>query len=200
MPDLPAVDLHRTEYAELKDEQRTRMTTRDNLGYATWAGIGLVVAAGHTDLAATPALWLALPVVVVVLGWTRLQNDLKIDRIGQYIRYELAPRVSALVGEPVFGWEAAHNAAGTRWPLRMVCQLVADLALYTGAPVAALVAFWTADTTRWPLTVVGVFEALVVAGLAVMITLNAGFRPRGRDITGQAQTVSMPAATRNEVA
>jgi hypothetical protein len=190
-----ALDLHRTEYAELKDEQRVRMTTRDNLGYATWAGIGLVVAAGRiTGPEASPVLWLALPFVVVVLGWTRLQNDIKISRIGEYIRHDLAPRLSAQVGEPVFTWEGAHNGPGSRRGLRMVCQLVVDLALYAAAPVAALVGYWTAASLAWQWVVVSVVEALFVAGLAIMITLHSGVRLRGRDNPGVTNTRPVPDA------
>ena len=175
----PALDLHRTEYTELKDEQRTRMAIRDNLGYATWAGIGLVLAAGRLPgPAASPTLWLALPVVVVVLGWTRVQNDLKITRIAQYIRGDLAPRVSALAGEPVFGWETAHRAAGTRRQLRMVCQLVADLTLYTAVPLTALIAYWVTAPTAWPWLTVSVLETIACTGLAAVITLHSDVRLR----------------------
>ena len=174
------VDLHRAEYTELKDEQRTRMTIRDNLGYATWAGIGLVLAAGRfTGPAASPVLWLALPVVVVVLGWTRIQNDLKITRIGQYIREDLAPRVNAVVGAPVWGWETAHNAPDTRRQLRMWCQLIADLALYTFVPTAALAAYWTSADSVGLWVAVSVFEATAVAGLAAVICLHSGVRLGG---------------------
>jgi hypothetical protein len=194
------LDLHRTEYAELKDEQRTRMTTRDNLGYATWGAIGLVLAAGRvTGPDASPVLWLALPFVVLVLGWTRLQNDIKISRIGEYIRHDLAPRVSSMVGEPAFGWESAHNGPGTRRQLRMLCQLVVDLALYAAAPAGALVAYWTTAPAAWTWLVVSVLEALAVVGLAVMIALYSGVRLRGRDTSGavtatdtQTVTPSMP--------
>lgn len=195
-----AIDLHRTEYAELKDEQRVRMTTRDNLGYATWGAIGLVIAAGRvTGPGASPVLWLALPFVVVVLGWTRLQNDIKISRIGEYIRHDLAPRLSSLAGEPVFGWETAHNGPGTRRQLRMLCQLVVDLALYAAAPAGALLAYWAAAPAIWTWLAVSVLEALTVAGLAVMIALYSGVRLRGRDTSGavaatdpQTVTPSMP--------
>jgi hypothetical protein len=191
---VAAIDLHRTEYAELKDEQRTRMTTRDNLGYATWGAIGLVIAA---------VLWLALPFVVVVLGWTRLRNDIKISRIGEYIRQDLAPRLSALAGEPVFGWENAHNGPGTRRQLRMLCQLVVDLALYAAAPGVALLAYWTTAPAAWTWLVVSVLEALAIAGLAVMIVLYAGVRLRGRDTSGAVtaagtQNVSPSMPSQNE--
>lgn len=198
-----AIDLHRTEYAELKDEQRTRMTTRDNLGYATWGAIALVLAAGRLPGPdASPVLWLALPFVVVVLGWTRLQNDIKISRIGEYIRWGLAPRLSTLAGEPVFLWEGAHNGPGTRRQLRMLCQLVVDLALYAAAPAVALLAYWTTAPAAWTWLVVSVFEALAVAGLAVMIALHSGVRPRGRDTSDDAATnthsVTPSTASRNE--
>lgn len=174
-PASAALDMYRAEYAELKSEQRTRITTRDNLGYATWAGIGLVLAATRvTETGRSGLLWLALPVVVVVLGWTRVQNDLKISRIAQYIGHELAPRVSALTGTPTFGWEAAHNGPGSRRTLRMACQLVADLTLYTAAPTAALIAFWATTTTAWSWLAVSLLEALLVIGLATILTIHSG--------------------------
>lgn len=186
---MSALDLHRTEYTELKDEQRTRMAIRDQLGYATWAGIGLVLAAGRiTGPAASPILWLALPVVVVVLGWTRIQNDLKITRIGQYIREDLAPRVSVLVGEPVFGWETAHNGPGTRRQLRMWCQLIADLTLYTFVPIAALIAYWSSAPLMKPWTGVAGLEALAVIGLATVIILHSGVR-LGSNIVKQVKAI-----------
>lgn len=188
--------LHRDEYGALKDEQRARLTTRDHLAYATWGGIGLVLAAGRLEAGLAPLLWLALPVVVVVLGWTRTQNDLKIARIGRYIGAELAPRVSGLVGgAEVFCWERSHNGAGTGRRLRMVCQLLADLLLYLVVPAAALVAFWAAGPTSWLWTAVSVGEAGMLVGLAAVIVAYSGVRGEGRDIGRSSRVDAAPAET-----
>jgi hypothetical protein len=103
----------------------------------------------------------------------------------------------------VFGWEGAHNGPGTRRQLRMLCQLIVDLALYAAAPVVALLAYWTTVPATWPWLVVSVLEAFAVAGLAVMIVLYSGVRPRGRDTSDAVtatQTVAPSMPSQNEVA
>lgn len=178
---MTALDMHRTEYTELKDEQRTRLTTRDNLGYATWAAIGLSLAAGRvSNQALAPQWWLALPLVVGVLGWTRFQNDVKISGIGEYIRRDLAPKVAAIVGEPVFGWESTFRSPTVaRW-LRQACQLAADLALYTAVPAIALAVFWASGPTGWFWITGSVAEAIGITVLAIAITCHSGLQLPGR--------------------
>lgn len=174
---MSALDIHRTEYSELKDEQRTRLAIRDNLGYATWAAIGLVLAAGRvTNQALSPQWWLALPLVVGVLGWTRFQNDVKISGIGRYIQADLAPKVAAMVGEPVFGWESALRAPSAGRKLRQAGQLAADLALYAAVPAVALGAFWASSSTGWIWTASATAEALGITVLASMITSHSSPR------------------------
>jgi chromate transport protein ChrA len=140
--------------------------------YATLAAMGLVLAAGLR--ATTPAgLLLVLPPVVLVLGWTRIANDVKVTHIAAYLRRELAPRFAVLTGQAALGWELAHRADRRR-NLRMVCQTVADLVLFTGAPLAALVAYWVTGPWTPPLVVVSVAEAVLVIGLAGVILAYSG--------------------------
>lgn len=170
----------RVKYSELKAEQRSRIGTRDNLVYATLAAIGLVVASGGL-MQPTPAMLLVLPMVTTVLGWTRVQNDLKISAIGWHIRTKVEPRINALLGRTVMDWESCHNGPGTSRLLRKICQLVADLILFAVPPVAALVAFWATGPLAWHWFAVSIVEAVTVAGLIYMIVAHSGIRPQGRD-------------------
>lgn len=161
-----------SEYEALKREQAARIGTRDNLVYATLAAMGLVVAAGLQEH--SPAgLLLVLPPVVLVLGWTRIANDVKVTHIGAYLRREVAPRFAAMTGETALGWEHAHRADHRR-PLRLVCQTVADLVLYCAAPLAALIAYWLTGPWNPALFGVSLAEVLLVAGLAVVILAYSG--------------------------
>src|SRR5688500_3373987 len=83
------------EYERIKEEQKSRIAFRDNLLYATLATMAAVIAAVLQD-GGRPTLLLLLPPVSLVLGWTYLVNDEKVSAIGQYIRTDLAPRLSAV--------------------------------------------------------------------------------------------------------
>lgn len=160
-----------SEYEALKREQAARIGTRDHLVYATLAAMGLVVAGLRGSGPA--GLWLVLPPVVLVLGWTRIANDIKVTHIAAYLRCEVAPRFAAMTGEAVLGWEQAHRADPRR-QLRMVCQLVADLVLFVAAPLAALTGYVLAGPGSVLLVVVAGIETLLVLGLAVVIVAYAG--------------------------
>jgi hypothetical protein len=170
-PDVSAGKVLVVEYEALKREQAARIGTRDNLVYATLAAMGLVLAAGLR--ATSPAGLLVLPPVVVVLGWTRISNDVKVTHIAGYLRREVAPRFAAMTGQTALGWEQAHRADRRR-NLRMVCQTVADLVLFTAAPLAALVAYWVTGPWTAALLVVSVAEAVLVIGLASVILAYSG--------------------------
>lgn len=129
------------EFDQLKGEQRARIHFRDSLMYTTLAAMAAVIAAAlqaHNNL-----MFLLLPPVTVVLGWKYVSNDDKITAIGRYIQAQLAPRLTALVHQPVFVWESAR-ARGSRDRLaRKVMQILVDLLTFCLAPAAALVMVWT---------------------------------------------------------
>lgn len=178
--DVTAGKLMVTEFEALKREQAARIGTRDNLVYAAFAAMGLVVAAGLRT-ASGASLLLLLPPVVVVLGWTRVANDVKVTHIGQYVRGDLSRRLEAITGEAVFGWEHAHRSDSRR-RLRMVCQTVADLVLFGAAPLVALAIYWVSAPWNVLLAGLSVLEALLVGGLVAVIAVYSGvFEQPARD-------------------
>jgi len=125
------------EYAHMKEEQRLRIGTRDNLIYATLGSLFLVVA-GTWQTGQIAVLLLVTP-VCFVLGWTYLVNDDRITAIGRYIEATLIPGLAALAppGVRVFGWEQSHRTDARR-RRRKTWQLGVDLFTFNGAPVTAL--------------------------------------------------------------
>jgi hypothetical protein len=171
--DLTTGRLLLVEYERLKDEQKTRVTFRDNLIYATLASMAAVIAAalaadGHANLL------LLLPPVAVLLGWTYLVNDEKISAIGRYIREELASRLAAQTQgrDPVFRWEQAHRSDARR-ATRKLLQLAVDLAMFCVSPLAAIVVFWISGPRTAAFLVISIIECLAVLGLAAQITIYA---------------------------
>lgn len=146
------------EYQALKAEQLARIGTRDGLIYATFASIGGAVL-GATRL--TPALLLALPIAVGVLGWTYLANDIKISEIGEYVRDHLA------TGSEAFGWERHHRTSRDR-RLRKHAQLVVDEGAFVVPGLAALVTLWAQAVPAW-VTLASVIELPGVLTLAFLI-------------------------------
>ncbi|MEW2386906.1 hypothetical protein AB0933_00945 [Streptomyces venezuelae] len=160
------------EYEQLKAEQKSRITFRDNLVYALLAATAAVIAATIPSTART-ALLLLLPPLSVLLGWTYLVNDEKISAIGQYIRTELTPALAAVVeGDGIFGWEAAHRRDERR-AARKRLQLAVDLLAFCVSPAAALTVFWIHGHLTWPLVTVSLVESTALVALGVQIVLYA---------------------------
>jgi len=171
--DISAGRLLLLEYEQIKDEQRSRITFRDNTLYATLATMAAVVAA-VLQSGGRPALLLLLPPVALVLGWTYLVNDIKVSAIGHYIRGELSPRLTTMVGDgtAVFGWERAHRDDSRRVS-RKVLQLAVELTMFCGAPVIGLVVFWANADAGPSLTAVSIVETVLLGVLAVQLVLYA---------------------------
>jgi hypothetical protein len=161
----PLVDVLLREYDALKAEQIQRISTRDNLIYATLLSMAGVAAA--TLQAGVPALLLLLPPACVLLGWTYLVNDQKVSAIGGYIRHRLRPRLESHTGQPVFGWEAEHRRDRRRRG-RKVGQLLVDLLTFVGPAAGAIVAYAVTPGTRL-LTAVAAAELVAVLALAYQI-------------------------------
>lgn len=159
------------EYDQLKGEQRARIRFRDSLMYTTLAAMAAVVAAAlqaHSNLA-----FLLLPPVTVILGWKYVANDDKITAIGRYIQAQLAPRLTALVQQPVFGWETTH-ARGSRHPqARKAMQVLVDLLAFCFAPAAALVAVWATTACPPVLLATSIFEAALVIVTGVFVVMHS---------------------------
>lgn len=160
------------EYEQLKAEQRGRIRVRDGLLYTTLAAMAAAVVGAMQ--ARSNGLLLVLPPVVVVLGWTYLVNDEKVQHVGRYLRDVLIPQMTALLSPQVsvFGWETAHRVDSGR-RLRVVGWLVADLLVFCAAPLAALVAYWATGPWTPVLIVASVAEWLLVMALAVVVIRRA---------------------------
>ncbi|MDT0529768.1 hypothetical protein RM555_12295 [Micromonospora sp. DSM 115977] len=174
--EVTVADLLLLEYQHLKDEQKNRVTFRDNLVYATLASMAAVVAAtlsskNHADLL------LLLPPVSVLLGWTYLVNDEKISAIGSYIREDLAPRLAHLTGggEPVFRWEFTHRSDHRRRSRKWL-QLVVDVSTFCAPPLAAVAIFLTYGSRETVLIATSVVEIAAVGVLAAQIISYADLR------------------------
>jgi hypothetical protein len=126
------------EYEQLKEEQRLRISTRDNLVYATIGALALIVGAALQS--GSTSLLLLVPPVCVILGWTYLANDDRITAIGAYVRDVLGPELVRLSSAEIelFAWERRHREDDGR-RLRKACQLTVDLLLFCITAVAALV-------------------------------------------------------------
>jgi len=129
-------DVAALEYGQLKEEQRARIATRDNLVYTSLTA--QAVLAGTTLTSGRPEMLLLIPLVCVVLGWTRTVNDLKVTHIRRYIDDVLRPPLQAWAASPhpVLEWESAHRA-GRQYRLQKAGQVLVDLLLYCVPSVAA---------------------------------------------------------------
>ncbi len=152
------VDVLRDELKVLKDEQRDRIRARDNLIYSVIVAIAAV--AGGTRLAGA-AVPLLLPPIALALGWTYLVNDQKVTAIGRYLRTDLAPRLSALVGADVLRWETAHRSDHRRRQRKGI-QLGVDLVVFVLPAAAAIGWYWTSGHASPVLLAVSVVEAVAV--------------------------------------
>lgn len=161
------------EYERLKEEQAQRISTRDNLMYATLVSIaGVIIGMDQTG---NFDLLLLLPPGCVVLGWTYLVNDEKISAIGRYIRNDLGPRLGECVEaghQPIYGWEVAHRSDRRRRS-RKATQLVIDLMTFCLPGLGALVIRCAAPPVTTVTTVIVAAEAVMVLFLARQIVINA---------------------------
>jgi hypothetical protein len=152
------LDVLRDELKVLKDEQRDRIRARDNLIYSLVVAIAAV--AGGAKFAGS-AVALLLPPVALALGWTYLVNDQKVTAIGAYLRTDLAPRLSALVGADVLRWETAHRSDNRRRQRKGI-QLGVDLVVFVVPAAAAIAWYWAAGPTHIALVLASIAEAVTV--------------------------------------
>jgi len=163
------VDVLLAEYAELKDEQRTRIKVRDNLPYVALALAGVAVTKAYDGGPAALILLLLGP-ALVILGVVYLRNDNKISEIGTYIAVQLAERLSAqLPGSPaVFEWERAHREVPGR-RANTIMQLAIDLSVFCVIPLVSLTVFWIIGPHQVWLIVLSAFSTIAVGLLAAAI-------------------------------
>jgi hypothetical protein len=159
------------EYDQLKGEQRARIRFRDSLMYTTLAAMAAVVVAALQ--ARNNLTFLLLPPVTVVLGWKYVSNDDKIAAIGRYIQAQLAPRLTALVQQPVFCWETTHVKGSRRPQARKAMQISVDLLAFCFAPAAALVTVWTTEACPPILLATSILEGVLVLVTSVFVVMHS---------------------------
>jgi hypothetical protein len=167
------LDVLRDELKVLKDEQRDRIRARDNLIYSLIVAIAAV--ASGTKFAGS-AVALLLPPIAIALGWTYLVNDQKVTAIGRYLRTDLAPRLSVLVGADVLRWETAHRSDNRR-SQRKGIQLGVDLTVFVLPAATAVTWYWATGPSNPVLILASAVEAITVAIATWQVIAYADITP-----------------------
>jgi hypothetical protein len=143
------IDILLEGYKAAKSEQQARIGFRDNLLYVTLAATGAITGFTFSKDGVNVAL-LAIPWVVLILGWTYVVNDEKISAIGGYIRHDLEPLLQKLTNcdESLFGWEVVHRSDTYRSERKFV-QLGIDLLTFAGSGLGAI-AFYLVREPKVP--------------------------------------------------
>lgn len=137
------LDIYFREYDKLKAEQTQRIGFRDNILYVT---LGLY--SGILSFALSSSInyyvFIAIPWIGLILGWTYLVNDQKISAIGKYIRSRLTDNIKKQIddigNEPIFEWEIEHRSDERRKE-RKIKQLIIDELTFVISGIVALLIF-----------------------------------------------------------
>jgi hypothetical protein len=159
------------EYEKLKDEQRTRITIRENLFYTTLLVIGAILSSLLSVIDIRGG-YLAITPVLFVISNSYYYNDEIIGRINIYIREELRPRLAAVTNldeETLFGWEAFTRTHRIR---RRLYQFAANLILYPGSSGIALFFFLSDRRELGAIEHIGVAICIGITGLMFIQALH----------------------------
>jgi hypothetical protein len=160
-------DILLLEYEKLKDEQRARITIRENLFYIALVIVGATFSALLT-LTGVDIGYLAITPVMLVISNSYYYNDEIVSRMNVYVRESLGPRIAAATGlkkEDLFQWEGFTRR--THRVRRRSYQFVANLILYPGASAAALAFFVSRKSVLTPIEQL----AVVTCGLITALML-----------------------------
>jgi hypothetical protein len=160
------------EYEKVKDEQRARISIRENLFYITLIVVGAVFSALLT-ISGLDIGYLALTPVLFVISNAYYYNDEMISRANSYVRESLGPRLASASGlrtEDLFQWESYIRS--THRIRRRLYQLVSNLALYPGASAASLAFFASRREEFSPAEKIGVLICSLLTALMLMQSLN----------------------------
>ncbi len=129
------------EYEKLKDEQRARISFRENLFYIALIVVGAVFSS-LLSISNFDVGYLAITPILFVISNTYYYNDDMVSQMNIYFREVLAPRVAAATKsrpEEVFYWETFNRTP--RRIRRRIYTMFANLILYPGASAAGLAIF-----------------------------------------------------------
>ncbi|MGY0234299.1 hypothetical protein [Longispora urticae] len=151
------------EYEHLKEEQRLRIATRDNL---VSAAVAAMVAVGGAVLEVRSlALLLLWPPLALVLGINFVAHDQKVSAIRAHITLVIAPQLTRLLDGEVLTWETVHRT-DRRARTRKVGQLAANLLVFCLPGLLAPLAYAVLDGGAGPLVALALAE---LAGVAVLV-------------------------------
>lgn len=160
------------EYEKLKDEQRARISIRENLFYIALVVIGAVFSALLT-ISQLDIGYLALTPILFVISNAYYNNDEIIGRMNVYIRESLAPRLATATGwnvDELFQWEGYTRSKGR--VRRRLYQLVANLALYPGASTTSLAFFASRRADPSPAEQLAIFTCGLITALMFLQVLH----------------------------
>ncbi|GIG62087.1 hypothetical protein Lfu02_64590 [Longispora fulva] len=157
------------EYEHLKQEQRLRIATRDNL---VCASVAAMVAVGGAALEAhSPALLLLWPPLALVLGLNFVANDQKVSAIRAHITSVIAPQLTRIVDGEVLTWETVHRTGrGAR--SRKVGQLAANLLVFCLPALLAPLGYTLSDGGT---ALLDALAAVELAGVAALVAQIVGY-------------------------
>jgi hypothetical protein len=160
------------EYEKIKDEQRTRISIRENLFYIALVVVGATFSALLT-LSELAFGYLAVTPVMFIISNAYYYNDEMISRTNTYIRESLAPRLASTTGlkrEELFQWEGFVRR--THRVRRRVYQFVANLILYPGASGASLAFFVSRRVALNPAENMAVLACGLITGLMLVRVIS----------------------------
>jgi len=131
------------EYEKLKEEQISRISTRDSLIYITLGIFGAIFSFSVLNNQYLYSL-LIIPVVSFVLGWVYITNDEKISNIGKYIREDLFKAIKEeapnIKDDYLLHWEIKHRSDELRI-FRKITQFFVDLTTFSASSFASIAIF-----------------------------------------------------------
>lgn len=169
MAERSALEVHLAEYNRLKDEQRARITARDNLVYVMLTVVAAIAFFSFGGASARHAALFLLPPAGYILGWVYVINDWKVSDIGRYVRTELAAAVNSCAeSSGLLAWEAIHRRCVCR-RYRKLLQMVTDLLVFCAPGYVAIAVYWLVAPATALFVVVSCVEIMGLGLLAVEI-------------------------------
>lgn len=172
------LEILRVDFADLRAEQRDRMSRRDNQVYVALAVSGGAAAFGLTSGPQVAMLAaLAVPLAIYALGLLVVSDDRRVSEIDDCIRLELAPAIEvelarlhpALLPEErlaILPWYRGWRKQFAGRARRKVLRLLMMLLVFSGAGLAGPMLYWL-------LVPLGLLHGVAALGMVLMALLTA---------------------------
>jgi len=133
------------EYQKLKDEQSKRIGFRDNLIYVMLAAFGAIFS--YVSNQPSKDALLVVPIINFIIGWTYINNDLKVSQISNYVKDILAIKLGSSTkpsSDDVFLWETYLKKQSHR-SFRKFIQKFVDLFTFVGTGLLSIVNYYLSN-------------------------------------------------------